>query len=139
MHKQYFPNYEKLYPNTEISEEILIELRKSDNKIKYTEYDLKHGNPSREISLEIFLRQKPTFIFQNEYANPEKEYLKKERILELYRCISLLKQEEKLLLFALFWDELTELEYAEIIDKNQSTVNRMKKKIIDKLRESFDW
>ncbi|MDR0918565.1 MAG: hypothetical protein LBM93_04870 [Oscillospiraceae bacterium] len=57
----------------------------------------------------------------------------------MYRCISLLKQEEKLLLFALFWDELTESEYAEIIEKHQSTVNRMKKKILDKLRESFDW
>jgi RNA polymerase sigma factor (sigma-70 family) len=164
--EEFFPNYHKLYPNVKISEELYKALRQSDQKIKYMEYDLKHGKatyvnsvtgkptnkddpfaeiegitPSREISLDMLfaMGEKAAIFIVNPYDNPEKIYLKKERIAELYRCISLLKQEEKLLLFALFWDELTEAEYAEIIEKHQSTVNRMKKKILDKIRESFDW
>ncbi len=57
---RHFKNYRKQYPTA--SEEVIDALKKSDEKIKYTEYDLKHGEfdnksntykQSREVSLEM--------------------------------------------------------------------------------------
>jgi RNA polymerase sigma factor (sigma-70 family) len=109
--------------------------------------------PSREVSLEMLFDSFEKTVNEamgielepsnecscvlNEYANPLTFLLTKELFKELYRCISLLNSEERKLIYALFWEGLTETECAKLIGRTQSTVNDMKRRVLDKLRENF--
>jgi len=161
---KYYPDYTKLYPGEQLTPDVIKALRQSDRTMKLYEYDLKHGEPvyvnvftgdicdsldsdatitdtqpSREISLEMLLEnnEKDTVEAMNEYANPLTILLKKELYGELHRCISLLNPAEQRLIYALFWEEKTETEYAKSIGRTQSSVNDMKHRILNKLRNSF--
>ena len=73
----------------------------------------------------------------NEYGNPEIQMLRTERINELHRCLNMLVKKERLLIFALYWDEMTEAEYAALIKRSQSSVNEMKRRIFEKIKILF--
>ncbi|MDR2558625.1 MAG: hypothetical protein LBC86_03645 [Oscillospiraceae bacterium] len=162
--KKYNPNYGNLYPNVAIPEEVLKALRKSDRRLRYYEYDIKCGKPvyfnnttctrtdkrdldrieaeseqGVETSLDAYLElgEKSISSIINEYANPLYVLLKKEEARELYRCLGLLKPKEIKLINALFFKNMTETEYANVIGRSQSSVNEMKHRILSKLRANF--
>lgn len=53
---------------------------------------------------------------------------------ELRRCLALLPAEERALIHALYYEELTEREYADKIKLSQKGVNKRHHKILRKLR-----
>lgn len=73
----------------------------------------------------------------NEYADPFNEIVKKERYAELYHCIALLSLKERKLIYALFWQEMSETDYAKLIGRQQSSVNEMKHRILAKLKKKL--
>ena len=56
----------------------------------------------------------------------------------LHKAISMLDDEEQLLIRLLYFDEQTEQHCAEILGINQSTINRRKIRILEKLRKILD-
>jgi RNA polymerase sigma factor (sigma-70 family) len=165
LHEQYskfFPNYGKLYPGVTLTPEQLEAAKKSDRQIKHFEYDLKTGKPiyrncetgaltdkddpkaiiadrtdGREISLETLLEsgEKAVTDAIDIYANPLDAVLKKERYEELYNSLKSLAPEERKLIDALFFKNMTEKEYAKSIGCTQSNVNQMKHRAFTKLRK----
>ena len=162
--KDYYPNYKKMYPDEEITPEVLETLRKSDRQLQRFDYDIKrkkpiyrneltgapakHGDPGailvdfkpgREVSLDVLLEssEKPFDYAVNEYADPLNVILAKERNDELYRCLALLNNEERRLIDALFFVGMTETEYAHLIGRRQSSVNERKKAILKKIRKNY--
>ena len=167
LHEQYnkfFPNYSKLYPGVALTPEQLEAAKKSDRRIKYFEYDLKTGKPiyrncetgeladkddpnaiiadrtaAREVSLEMLLEsgEKAVTDAIDEYANPLAAVLKKERYGELYRCLGLLPADDRALIDALFYKNISETEYARRIGKTQQAVSKAKIRILAKLKKFF--
>jgi len=142
--KKYHPDYGKLYPGVEIPKEVLKALKKSDRKMEYMEWELKHSRvrknkagevisvtPPREDSLERIdaagnrLCVTPTL---------EEEFFKAEEERELHRCLALLSEDERALIHALFADRLTEREYARLLGKTQQCVNKRRQAVLKKLR-----
>ena len=74
--------------------------------------------------------------------NPLEILIRKEeresRYSELHRCLDLLTSEERNLIQALFYDELTETEYAHLMDTTKEGVNAEKNRILAKLRKSWN-
>ncbi len=62
------------------------------------------------------------------------EALKMERYQELYKAINTLTDDEKDLVIALYFKELTQTEYAEQIGDSQQSISKKHNKIIKKLR-----
>ena len=162
--KDYYPNYKKLYPDEEITPEVLKTLRKTDRQFQRFDYDLKRKRPvyrnestgapakqgdpgailvdfeqGREVSLDMLLESgEKTFDYAvNEYGDPLNVVLAKERNDELYRCLALLNNEEHRLVDALFFVGMTETEYANSIGRRQSSVNERKKVILKKIRKNY--
>jgi RNA polymerase sigma factor (sigma-70 family) len=100
--------------------------------------------PSREISYEMLqesgvpidsINMNAFDLYKaNEYGNPEMLLLKAERYKELHNCLEMLVTKERNLIVALFWDEMTEAEYAASIGRSQSSVNEMKHRIFEKIK-----
>jgi RNA polymerase sigma factor (sigma-70 family) len=158
------PDYAKVYPNVDIQPEVLTAMRKSDRERRRIEYDLKNGKPiyvnnttgkktdkhdpdrietdseqGRETSLETYLAlgEKSISNIVDEYANPLYLLIEKERYRELHHYLSQLAPEDQDLINALFFQEMTETEYARKIGKTQQAVNKAKIRILAKLKKYF--
>jgi RNA polymerase sigma factor (sigma-70 family) len=96
----------------------------------------KNGNPiilpEREISLDKLIAE--DWDFPDGEPLLENTFIRELEFKELHRCINLLNGDERDLIQALFFDELTIREYAEYTGKTKSSVDRKKKKILDKLK-----
>lgn len=53
---------------------------------------------------------------------------------ELYRCLSMLPQQERKTLLALYFEDTSEREYAEILGISQNAVNKRRRKALAALR-----
>lgn len=58
----------------------------------------------------------------------------KTKIHLLYRCLELLTQSERALIYAIYFEQLTEKEYGEIIGMSQPGIGKRRKKILSKMR-----
>lgn len=67
------------------------------------------------------------------------EALKMERYEALYKAINTLSEDEKDLIIALYFKDMTDKEYANLIGFNQSSITRKKAKILRKLKELLDF
>lgn len=67
------------------------------------------------------------------------EVLKMERYQELYKAINTLTDDEKNLVIALYFKELTQTEYAEKIGDSQHSISKKHNKIIKKLRNLINF
>ena len=65
----------------------------------------------------------------------EDEMLASELLTLLHRCISVLPRAERELIQAIYFEGMTENEYAKKIRLTQSGVSRRRKKILSKLKE----
>ena len=125
-------------------------------KMKYTELDLKHGRvkkdggskpvldangqpvilPELETSLDKLLDE--DWEFRSSEPLPEEDVIGQIETESLYHCLDLLKDSERELIEALFFDSLTEREYAAKTGLSQKTVNNRKHKILGKLKNLFE-
>jgi len=142
---KYRPKYTKLYPGLDISPEVLTTLKKGDIRDEYESYFLKKarpvkgksGNnaavlPGREVSLERLIEM--GICFSDDSTEPEKLFIKWEEINVLYHAIALLKKEERLLLASIFFDGMTEREYAAVTGILQQTIHYRKKAALKKIK-----
>lgn len=151
--KKYRPDYAALYPDVKISGDVLDALKTSDYKIEYMEHDLKRERfvvdeelcaaiflPSREDSLERLLDA--DMQFRDESASPEELVIEtlyiQELCCELHRCLALLDSDEQALIHALFYDGLTEREYAKEIHRSKTAIHARKVNALDKLKYFLD-
>lgn len=141
------PDFRKMYP--EASEEVIAVLRTTERKMQYQEFDLKmertlidQGSqtvtiiPSREDSLERLLEQ--NVQFEEKADSAEEQALRNIQIQQLHRGLSLLAEDERLLIEQIFFEERTERELALEYGLSQKGINKRKKKILERLRELIE-
>ena len=145
----YDHNYSKLYPNTQISAEVMAALIQSDRKIKYQEYDRKSERwkidqeaqtavciPSCEDSFERLAGEDKQFASDGESV--EDAVIKSILLDKLRLCLDRLDEEERALIDALFYDELTIREYAALVGTSRSSIERRKQKILSMLKNFLE-
>lgn len=141
------PDFKKLYP--EASEEVIAVLRTTERKMQYQEVDLKTERtvvnqesqmvtviPSREDSLERLLEQNVQFI--EELDSAEELAIRNIQIQQLHRALSLLLEDERLLIQRIFFEERTERDLAREYGMSQKGINKRRKKILERLRELME-
>jgi RNA polymerase sigma factor (sigma-70 family) len=139
------PDYSALYPDLDIPADVLAFLKKSDRQMEYQERDLKRDRvgraadgtkirlPEREDSLERLLEC--DWQFPDVAPSPEETMLAQEE-LDALRCgVASLDENERALVQALFYDGLTEREYAAVVGISQKNVNKKKQRILAKLKK----
>jgi len=139
------PNYRKMYP--EASEEVIALLRQGERKLLYHEYDLKVEKfvvdeekkkaffiQSKEDSLERLIEENVQFY--DEDTNVEEIAIKAVMISKLLEGLKHLTKEERELITALFYEGMTEREYAEIEGVYHNAIHKRKIRILKKL-ENF--
>ena len=140
--------------DVEVSEAVYTEYAKGGYKMEYMENHLKRNRtqqdpksgrpvldeygqpivlPEREVSLDKMLGEDWDF--------PLSEPATEDAVIEwidfetLYRCLDSLDADERNLINALFFEELSIREYAEITGLSKSAVDRRRTKILGKLKE----
>ena len=126
------------YEEIEVTEEVYNEFRRGEWRIKKN--DERHREKEIPFSglicnnddmLELF----PEFIDNSQ--NPESIIVEQTRIKELHSAISKLSVLDKQLLQALFFDGLTEREYAELQGVSQPTIHLKKVRILKYLKTFY--
>lgn len=141
------PDFRKLYP--EASEEVIAVLRTTERKMQYQEFDLKTERtfvdqesqtvtiiPSREDSLERLLEQ--NVQFEEEADSAEEQALRNIQIQHLHRALSLLSEDERLLIEQIFFEERTEREIAAETGIYHNAVHKRKERILSKLKKILE-
>lgn len=140
---RHFKNYRKQYPTA--SEEVIDALKKSDEKIKYTEHDLKHGKfdkesntykQSREVSLQMI--EDSGTLFPDKTEDIEEIIVRSILIEQMIKAVAHLSSEEKKLIFYYFVSEKSQRECAKILGISQRTVGNRLKKIYEKLKKYIE-
>ena len=130
----------------EVTHEVYTVLIKSDRKIKYFENDLKEEKiildkkgtvveiiPSREDSLDR-LQDDNERQFADNSDSVEEIALRNLRYEQLHNAISMLKPDEQALIEALYFNFLTQNDYAKQIGLSQQAVSKKRTKILKKLK-----
>lgn len=68
-------------------------------------------------------------------ASVEELYLKSEQLRELNKCIAKLTNDERKLIKAIFYDDLSEKQLAAWLDVSQQAINKRKKRILMKMKK----
>lgn len=129
----------------EVTQEVYDLYTKSERKMRYLEEDLKRerliedtrGNivivPSREDSLER-LTDENAQQFAEDTPSVEDLVIRKMGIETLHSALLQLPQQDFDLIHVLFFENLTELEYARRIGVSRQTIHSRKKVIMNKLK-----
>lgn len=130
----------------EVTDEVYTAYMKGDRKIRYFENDLKTGRtvrdkngniqqilPSREESLDRLVEDNAR-QFSDSHESVEDIVIQKISLEKLHIALSKLPKKDQELIYALFYEEKRERDYAEKIGVSPSTVHRRKEKIINKLK-----
>lgn len=146
-HERRIPNYRKMYPTA--SEEVIAVLRQSERRLQYLEYDLKVERfvldetkqvaffiPSREDSLERLIDA--DVQFEDEDTNVEELAIKTVMVAQLKESLELLSFEESEMINALFYQGLTERQYAQSTGIPQKTINDRKMRTLRKLKKLLE-
>ena len=138
-----YKNYGKLYPY--LPQEIMDALGKSDEKIKYTEYNLKHGKydnekhtykESREVSLDML--EETGIQFPSSAESIENIVVRSLLIEQMRKAVAHLLPEEKKLIFYYFVSEKSQKECAKIFGVSRRTIGYRLKKIYEKLKRYIE-
>ena len=144
--------------DVEVSEAVYREYASYARKMKNMELDLKRNRtlqnakgksvldenglpvtlPEREISLDKLLEEGWDFPSSAPSTEDIVLDLENAEVEELYLCISLLDDDEQDLIQALFFDGISEQEYADMLGVTRQGVNKRKLKILKKLRELME-
>lgn len=131
----------------EVTEEVYQVYMQGDRKMRYFETDLKTERtvladdgtvdriiPSREDSLDRLIDDNAR-QFSDTGESVEDAVLRKLAEDELHRALARLTEEEYALIFALFYEGMTERTYAAELGVAQVTVHKKKQRILKKLKE----
>lgn len=140
----------KLWVNgqlVEVSEEVYQVYMQGDRKMRYFEKDLKTERtildddgtiqrviPSREDSLERLMDDNAR-QFSDAGESVEDAVLRKLAEVELRRALETLTDEEYALIYALFYEGMTERAYAKKLGVSHVAVHKKKQHILKKLKE----
>ena len=148
MRKKRRPDYRKLYPGLEIEKDVLDFLRKSDMQMEYAEQRRKkrrtakdkRGNyvklPSLEDSLDRLTESCCQFVSLGK--SPEELMVKEAEHEHVRSCVAALDQSDKELVWALFYERLTESAYARILGISQPAVSARKASALAKLKKFLE-
>ena len=144
---KYHPDYGSLYPEIQARPDVLSVLKKSDRKMEYMEVDIKQERfsydpegkvadllPGREDSYDRLMEEEHR-QFSIDEPTPEAVMLHEEELWLLRTALLQLTAEEKALVDALFYQELTEREYAQQLGISQKGVNKRRHKVLAKLKK----
>ncbi len=143
---KYNPDYQKLYPNVEISAEVMKVLVQSDRKMKYLEVEIKHGTflqdsaefvPTREDSLDRLIDE-GKMDFPSLEQTPEEIAIQHDEIDQLSSALKKLNPEDFALIHALFFEGITEREYAKRTGTPYMTIHNKKVRIQEKLKKLLE-
>ena len=141
--------------DVEVTEAVYKAYAAGDRKMRYMELDLKCDRvlqdedgravldenrlpvvlPEREISLDKLMIE--DWDFPSSEPSPEDIVMELFEIETLYKCLDGLDANERALIDALFFEGLTEREYAARINVAHKTVNNRKHRILEKLKTFF--
>ena len=141
------PDFKKIYPNT--NKEVLDVLKVTERKMQYQEYDLKTEKfivdsennkvtviPSREDSYERLLDI--GVQFEEKAPGVEEQMLRRMEAEQLHKMLSFLSADEQYLIQEIYFHERTERDFAKELGYSQNAVNKLKKRILDKLRRLME-
>lgn len=144
--KKYRPDYDKLYPGIDISPKVMDVLKKTDRKMEYQECDIKHprekkdeaGNvvavlPPREDSFDEHLEYNQQFKDGTE--DTEEAAIAHDQAQRLYNALAMLKDDEREIIYAIFFEQIVLTEYAERIGIKKQSLFERKQRILAKLRK----
>ena len=143
---KYNPDYKNLYPGIEISSEVMNVLTCSDRKMKYMEVEIKHGVfcqdtgefiPTREDSWER-LCDEEQMEFVSPAPAPEEIAVHNDEIDRLCMALKQLNPQEYALIYALFFEGLSERDYARRTSIPPMTIHNRKIKIQEKLKKLME-
>ena len=145
--KYRIPDFRKLYP--EASEEVIAVLRTTERKMQYQEYDLKVEQtvvdqkerkitiiPSREDSYERLLEQSAQF--QEDAICVEEQALRNIQSEQLHKALSLLSDDECILIEQLYFEGRTEREIADERGIYHNAIHKQKRRILHKLKKILE-
>jgi RNA polymerase sigma factor (sigma-70 family) len=131
----------------EVSEEVYQAYMQGDRKMRYLEKDLKteriilnddgavqRSIPSREDSLDRLMEGNAR-QFEDSGESVEDAVLRKLAEDDLHRALKKLTDEENALIYALFYEGMTERAYAKKLGVYPNAVHKKKQRILKKLRE----
>ena len=141
------PNFKNIYP--EVDKKVIEELRKSERKMQYQEYDLKEEKilidqdtqkttiiPSKEDSLDRLIEL--NISFPDNEADPEEQAITNILFRQLYEAIALLPIQERHLIVDIYFFEKTERQLAIETGVSQKTIHKRKEQILKKLRRKIE-
>lgn len=131
----------------EVSDEVYKAYTQGERKERYISEDLKteriqidtakqtiHIRPSREDSLERLMDENAQQFADN--AEPMDEAVARKVLLE--QALNKLTPDERAMIYALFFEELSEREYARRTGIAQKTINDRKNRILKKLKKLLE-
>lgn len=134
----------------EVTDEVYDAYLKGDRKMRYFESDLKAERclmdedgkikqiiPSREDSLNR-LTEDNAQQFSDGQERVEDVVLRKIMVDKLHTALSQLTEKEQDLIQALFFEEMTEREYAEQLGVYRNAVHKRKMRILEKLKKLLE-
>ena len=134
----YRVDYLKIYPCLKERPDVLEVLKKSDRKMKYMEVDLKSEQrrknaengaesyvPSKEDSLERLIYSAKC-QFADDAEGVEDAVIRKDNLRRLRAALDQLSEEERFLIYALFFDERSERELEEMMGVHRMTIHNRK-------------
>lgn len=134
----------------EVTEEVYSVYMKGDRKMRYFEADLKTERvvldesgqverivPSREDSLDRLMEDNAA-QFPDRHDSVEETVLRKLAIDRVQEALTYLTEKERELISALFFQEMTEREYAQRIGVSQPAVHKQKNRILEKLKKFLE-
>ena len=140
----------------EVSEEVFTAYAASERQLEYIELDLKRDRtlqdangkrvkdangqpiklPEREISLDKLLDE--DWDYKSPEPSPEDAVVGQFEIDNLHELLDSLKPEERELINALFFEGMTEREYAKVLGISKTALHARKIKVLAKLKNLFE-
>lgn len=134
----------------EVTDEVYAAYTKGDRKMRYFENDLKTERfllnkdgrleqiiPSREDSLDRLMEDNAQ-QFSNGQESVEDVVFRQIMVDKLHTALSQLTEKERALIQALFFEEMTEREYAEQLGVYRNAVHKKKMRILEKLKKLLE-
>jgi RNA polymerase sigma factor (sigma-70 family) len=139
----------------EVSEDVYREYATTERKMEYMELDLKRdrvlqdadgravldGNgqpvvlPEREVSLDMLIDE--DWDYPSSAPSPEDIVVGRLEIEALHACLDMLDADDRALVGALFFDGLTEREYAETLGISKTALHARKGRVLAKIKKSM--
>ena len=133
-----------------VTDEVYAAYTKGDRKMRYFENDLKTERflltkdgrieqiiPSREDSLDRLMEDNAQ-QFSNGQESVEDVVFRQIMVDKLHTALSQLTEKERALIQALFFEEMTEREYAEQLGVYRNAVHKKKMRILEKLKKLLE-